>query len=55
MDPSYCASNDSPWRPTSPGPEPQGWMVEIVEDLYAALEAFQAVSRELEPPGDSTA
>lgn len=34
-------------------PEPEVLAAEIVEDLHAALEAFQAIARELESSGDS--
>ena len=34
-------------------PEPEVLAAEIVEDLHSALEAFQAIARELEPSGDT--
>ncbi len=36
-------------------PEPEVLTSEIVEDLHAALEVFQAIAQELEPSGDGTA
>ena len=36
-------------------PDPAALAAEIVEDLRAALEAFRAIARELEPAGDGAA